>query len=197
MNAPEAVATSTSMKGHVPGEAGVWVFIFGDLVVFGLLFSVFSYYRAHDVALYTQTQATLNQNLGALNTLILLASSWFVFMGVDAVRTGRRLLAPRMLAAAFLCGAGFGAVKFVEYGEKIRAGITPVTNDFYMYYYVLTGLHFVHVLIGMAVLAFMWSKSHKPQPTDGDVSMLESGASYWHMVDLLWIVLFPLIYLVR
>jgi nitric oxide reductase NorE protein len=185
------------MPGHVPGEPGVWVFIFGDLMVFCLLFGVFVFYRAQDVELFAQSQATLNQGYGAFNTLLLLASSWFVVMGVDAARTARRAMAAPLLAGAFACGVGFGVVKFLEYGEKVRAGITLTTNDFYMYYYMLTGLHFVHVLIGLGVLAVMWLRVRRLDAGSGDRRMLESGASYWHMVDLLWIVLFPLIYLVK
>lgn len=188
---------ASRMPGHIPGEPGVWVFIFGDLMVFCLLFGVFVFYRAQDVELFAQSQATLNQHYGAFNTLLLLASSWFVVMGVDAARGARRALAPPLFAGAFLCGVGFGVVKFLEYGEKIGAGITLTTNDFYMYYYMLTGLHFVHVVIGLGVLAAMWLRVRRPAADAGDRRMLESGASYWHMVDLLWIVLFPLIYLVK
>ncbi len=185
------------LQGHIPGEAGIWVFIFGDLLVFALLFGVFVFYRALDVETFTVAQATLNQHYGALNTLLLLASSWFVVMGVDAARRNRSAIASPLLVGAFLCGLGFGVIKFLEYGEKIGAGIGLTTNDFYMFYFMLTGLHFVHVVIGMAVLIAMWLRVRRPAPTGSDVSMLESGASYWHMVDLLWIVLFPLIYLLK
>jgi len=104
------------------------------------------------------------------------------------------------------CGLGFAAVKIIEYREKITAGITLTTNDFYMYYYIFTGLHFLHVLIGMGVLVFLWFKARaavqrKGELSDGDnekeMMLIESGASYWHMVDLLWIVLFPLLYLMK
>ena len=97
-------------------------------------------------------------------------------------------------------------VKIIEYSEKLSAGITITSNDFYMYYYIFTGLHFLHVLIGMGVLVFLWyrarlaAKNSLARDTaviEKDMVLVESGASYWHMVDLLWIVLFPLLYLMK
>jgi len=190
----------------VPGEVGIWVFILGDMMIFGLFFIVFVYYRGLDLELYLQSQATLNQNYGAINTLFLLASSWFVAMAVDDMRSKTTRLAPYFFTLAMLCGLGFAVVKIIEYREKIRAGITLTTNDFYMYYYIFTGLHFLHVLIGMGVLVFLWFKAKAAVQRNGDVPigdkakemmLIESGASYWHMVDLLWIVLFPLLYLMK
>jgi len=193
-------------KPHVPGEVGIWVFILGDMVIFGLFFIVFVYYRGLDIELYLQSQAALNQNYGAINTLFLLASSWFVAMAVDDMRSKTTRLAPRFFVLAMLCGLGFAVVKIIEYREKITAGITMTTNDFYMYYYIFTGLHFLHVLIGMGVLVFLWYKARAVVQRKGELPngnnekemmLIESGASYWHMVDLLWIVLFPLLYLMK
>ncbi|OUS16556.1 hypothetical protein A9Q88_06675 [Gammaproteobacteria bacterium 50_400_T64] len=193
-------------KLHVPGEVGIWVFILGDMVIFGLFFIVFVYYRGLDLELYLQSQATLNQNYGAINTLFLLASSWFVAMAVDDMRSKTTRLAPRFFVLAMLCGLGFAVVKIIEYREKITAGITLTTNDFYMYYYIFTGLHFLHVLIGMGVLVFLWFKARAAVQRKGELPvgdkekemmLIESGTSYWHMVDLLWIVLFPLLYLMK
>ena len=184
-------------KSHVPGEVGIWVFIMGDMMIFGILFCTFLFYRAEDVELYIQSQSTLNQNYGAINTLFLLASSWFVVMGVEAARRFKTQLATAMLGSAFACGIGFGVVKILEYSEKVQAGLTLTTNDFYMFYYMLTGIHFLHVIIGLVVLAFLVNKVRRPLNKPGELMVLESGASYWHMVDVLWIVLFPLIYLLK
>ena len=194
------------IKPHVPGEVGIWVFILGDMVIFGLFFIVFVYNRGLNSDVYLQSQATLNQNYGAINTLFLLASSWFVAMAVDDMRSKVVRLAPLFFTLAMLCGLGFGVVKVVEYREKISAGITLTTNDFYMYYYIFTGLHFLHVLIGMGVLVFLWFKARaavrrnvakSTAVKENEMMLIESGASYWHMVDLLWIVLFPLLYLMK
>ena len=93
-------------------------------------------------------------------------------------------------------GTCFVAIKSVEYSEKISAGITPGTNDFYMYYFALTGLHLAHVVIGLVVLTVL-SRLAKAEPSSTHIAFFESGACFWHMVDLLWLVIFPLIFLVR
>jgi len=202
----EIVSPLTPETPRVPGEAGVWIFILGDMVVFSLFFTVFVYYRGHDIELYLQSQATLNQFYGVLNTLFLLTSSWFVVMGVEGLRSKAPKYSPHFFILAMACGIGFSWIKIIEYKEKVSAGITLTTNDFYMYYYIFTGLHFLHVLIGLGVLLFLLFKakiivqrsSHKSTgTTQKEMTLIESGASYWHMVDLLWIVIFPLLYLLK
>jgi len=184
---------------RLPGEAGIWVFIFGDLLVFSLFFGTFLFYRAEDVALFTESQATLSETFGVFNTALMLSSSWFVAMGVNAVRKNWVKVPMILFGLAFLCGAGFGVVKVFEYSEKISHGITLNTNDFYMYYYLFTGIHMLHVLIGMGVLAFLafYCKAQKGVYADKDIRNIESGGCFWHVVDLLWIVLFALLYMVK
>ena len=187
----------TVTESHVPGELGVWIFIFGDMIIFSLFFMVFLYYRNLDTQTFLNSQKLLSQNFGAVNTIFLLTSSWFVVLAVQAVRRNSGRIAGRLFLLAFLCGIGFAIVKFLEYGEKIRGGYTLITNDFFMYYYIFTGIHFIHVILGMAVLVFLYRKSRSVQFSATDIQMFESGGAYWHMVDLLWIVLFPLLYLVK
>lgn len=182
---------------HLPGEAGVWIFIIGDMLMFSLLFSVFLYYRADDVALFASSQQALNQTYGLFNTILMLTSSWFVALAIHAQRYRLVHLTTRFLIGAVLCGLGFIVVKVFEYGEKFAADLTIVTNDFFMYYYLLTGIHLLHVVIGIIVLLYLCTVSRGPELSEGDVNMLESGASFWHMVDMLWIVLFALLYLMR
>jgi nitric oxide reductase NorE protein len=183
---------------HVPGEAGAWIFILGDMCVFAVFFTVYLAQRSHDAALFAQSQDTLNQNAGALNTILLLFSSLFVVLALRAVRlSSRRHLAPRLILMALACGGGFVVVKAFEYHEKIAAGITPATNDFYMYYFVLTGLHLFHLIIGTAVLVVLWRFAKKSALSRNQLAFFEGGACFWHMVDLLWIVLFPLLFLAR
>ncbi|HEY3657353.1 MAG TPA: cytochrome c oxidase subunit 3 family protein [Steroidobacteraceae bacterium] len=182
---------------HLPGEFGIWLFVIGDMSVFGLLFGTYMFYRADSPDLYAQSQLALNKNFGALNTLLLLCSSWLVAMAVQHAKAGRGAFVPVGVAGAFCCGAGFAIIKIIEYWQKFAAGITPSTNDFYMFYFVLTGVHFLHLLFGMGVLAYMWLRFRICEWTPGDQSTLESGASFWHLIDLLWIVLFPLLYLLR
>ena len=182
---------------HVPGEVGVWIFILGDMVVFALFFVTFLYYRAQNVELFATSQAMLNQNRGAINTLLLLASSWFVVLGVRSLHQHLTHLAPRLFGVALLCGLGFVVVKFFEFSEKIGHGVTATTNDFFMYYFIFSGIHLLHVFIGIGVLVFMIVHLRKNTATTPNMVLIEGGASYWHMVDLLWIVLFPLLYLIK
>ena len=184
-------------KNYLPGEIGVWVFILGDMMMFALLFIVFIYYRGQDVSLFSASQTTLNQAYGAFNTLLMLSSSWFVALAIHSARKNLGTMGARFFVLAFSCGLAFVVVKIFEYGENFRAGITITTNDFYMYYFMLTGIHLIHVLIGLGVLTFLWSTSRSAVLDERDIGVLESGACFWHMVDILWIVLFALFYLMR
>ncbi|WP_176599252.1 cytochrome c oxidase subunit 3 family protein [Sphingobium sp. 15-1] len=184
---------------RLPGEPGIWVFIFGDLLIFSLFFGTFLFYRAEDVAQFTSSQAMLSKSFGVFNTALMLSSSWFVAMGVNAVKENRVKVPTALFSLAFLCGAGFGVVKVFEYSEKISLGITLNTTEFYMYYYMFTGIHMVHVIIGMGVLAFLAfsCNARKGVYAEKDIRNIESGACFWHVVDLLWIVLFPILYMVK
>ncbi|MEM7469216.1 MAG: cytochrome c oxidase subunit 3 [Pseudomonadota bacterium] len=182
---------------HIPGEFGVWIFVLGDMCIFALFFAVYLFYRTEDLPLFIESQQTLNQNFGAVNTLLLLFSSLFVALAVLDIREQQGKYATRLIGLAIACGLGFAAVKFFEYGEKLRAGIGITSNDFFMYYYIFTGIHFIHVLIGLVVLLLMFFAARDGIQTDNAMRTFESGGIFWHMVDLLWIVLFPLLYLIR
>jgi len=132
-----------------------------------------------------------------INTLLLLTSSLFVIVGIRAIRRRARTVAPWCFVGAFVCGLGFSTMKFLEYSDKANHHITPSTNQFWMYFYILTGLHFFHLLVGMCVLIYLMVKSKKRLLTVKEYAFVEGGACFWHMVDLLWIVLFPLLYFVR
>jgi nitric oxide reductase NorE protein len=181
---------------RMPGEEGVWGLIIGDLFVFSLFFLTTLYYRASEAEVFARSQLTLNLGFGLINTLLLLTSSLLVATGVHRVRSGRPLPS-RFFGAAILCGLGFVAIKVVEYSEKIRAGLSFGTNDFYMLYFAFTGIHLFHVLIGLGVLTYLMKASRRPEAAMSNLMLIESGACFWHLVDLLWIVLFALFYLVR
>jgi nitric oxide reductase NorE protein len=181
----------------VPGEVGTWVFIFGDMVVFAILFATYLYYRAQDPKLFTTSQQALHQTYGAINTLLLLLSSLLVVIAVRSVRRQMHHVAPWLILGAIACGIAFSALKVAEYTETAGAGVDPSTNNFFMSYFVYTGLHWFHLLVGLGVLLYLFTLARKPVLTSRQFGFLEGGASYWHMVDLLWIVLFSLLYLVR
>jgi nitric oxide reductase NorE protein len=190
-----AKTPSAHQERRMPGEPGIWMFIFGDMLMFSLLFLTYLWYRSEDVAGFQAAQKQLNQLLGMFNTFFMLSSSWFVASAVKMARRQNVKATVAGFAMGFACGLGFAVVKYFEYGEKIRAGISLTTHDFFMYYYLYTGLHFMHVLIGMGVLAYMGRYALSGGFDAVKIRNLESGASFWHVVDLLWIVLFALLYL--
>jgi len=181
---------------RLPGVEGVWVFVFADMTMFAVMFVCFMLDRQASPALFEQSRQALNRDLGGINTLILLTSSMLVVLAIDALKHGRPRQAPGLFALAMACGFAFMLSKAFEYAGKFKAGITLLTNDFFMYYFILTGIHLVHVIAGNVVLAVLWHKS-KAAPAGGSLGLYEGGATYWHMVDLLWVCLFPLLYLVR
>lgn len=183
---------------RVPGEAGIWVLLFGDLVVFTTLFITYLVERGANPVLFAESQDVLNRTFGAINTLVLLTSSLLVVLATHAMKRDdlRRYAYPLTLAAVGVGGC-FVVIKAAEYHEKISAGVTAYTNEFFMWYFVLTGLHLVHVFFGLGLLLAMSRVARKPVPTDTHIAYFEVGACFWHVVDLLWIVIFPLLVLVR
>ena len=186
-----------SVEPRLPGETGVWMFIIGDVLVFSLLFAVFVYDRSQEVALFVEQQQLLNQTFGLVNTLLLLTSSWLVVLAVHGARTGQLSRARGCFALAILCGIGFFVIKYFEWGEKLAADLTIETNNFFMYYYLMTGIHLMHMVIGIGVLVFLWQSVRGTEFDAQGVGVLESGACFWHLVDILWIALFALLYLMR
>ncbi len=186
---------SSSRDGHLPGDGHMWVMVLGDLVIFGAYFIIFMIYRAMSPQEFLESQQHLNLNIGALNTLVLLTSSWFVARSVSAVRTGDHSRALRLTYLGGLCGVLFVVIKAYEWTAKIAQGYTMSANQFFMFYYMLTGVHLFHVALGLLILGIVVRELRNPRRRR--VSMAESGATYWHMVDLLWIVIFALLYVMR
>lgn len=188
--------SAASRERRVPGEVGTWVFILGDMTVFTVVFATYLYYRGQEPALFDASQQQLDRSIGAINTLALLSSSLCVALGLRAFRRpGGR--AAGLFAGGFALGLVFVFNKYLEYGDKIDHGHTPGSNGFWTYYYVLTGLHLFHLLVGLCVLGYLIVQSRKATVTRTTYGYVEGGACLWHMVDLLWIVLFPLLYLVH
>jgi len=188
--------TALSNTAHrLPGEVGIWVFVLFDLVFFALLFLSYVIERAGNPVLFAESQRRLDVGLGLINTLILLTSSWLVALAVHIARVGASKLCARCLWAAALCGSAFISIKLVEYGTKFHAGISMLTNDFFMFYFAMTFIHFVHVIVGTVVLLVVAAKARRGDYQGGNVKGIETAGIYWHMVDLLWVMLFPLIYL--
>ncbi|MBN3785340.1 cytochrome c oxidase subunit 3 [Burkholderia sp. Ac-20353] len=172
-------------------------FIIADIAIFGAFFVAFMTERRGQLKLFDVSSHSLNIELGLLNTLILMTSGMFVACAVDAARRARVGQVRRWLLLAMLIGAGFGVTKLTEYFDKFSHGISMLTNDFFMFYFVLTGAHFIHFVAGMIILGTLWFRAGREPVHEGPLfEWIQSGALYWHMVDLLWIVIFPMLYLV-
>ena len=184
-----------------PGDFGIWVVVYIELITFGFLFLGYAFSRRADVALFNESQLLLDQRLGFINTLILITSSYFVVKAIEAIKLVDREkasgLASKWLAAAMSLGFLFLVIKMVEFSDKFSQGINLSTNTFFMFYLLLTAFHFMHVILGVIILFNIRQKTKLGGYSIEDHRGMETGATYWHLVDLLWIVLFPLIYIIR
>ena len=182
---------------YPPGDLAIWVFILAELFAFFVLFTAYAFTRLKHLALFNEMQRTLNSDAGMLNTLLLITGSWCVARAVAAIKANHAVASARWLLAAIGTGCGFLVVKYFEYGAKFSLGINLDTNLFYTFYIALTMFHAMHVVLGMTILGFVWKKAAQGGYTAHDHRGMETGASYWHMVNLVWIILFPLVYLMR
>lgn len=185
-------------RTRIPGEAGIWVLVLGDMAEFALFFGTFMYARGRNPAVFAAGNSTLNLTYGALNTVLLLTSSLLV---AQAVATSQKAEhspnVVRLLNGAFLCGGGFVAIKALEWSHLLQAGHSITSSQFYLYYFMFTGIHLVHVLIGLTALGRIRQMARRSEPTFHLPETIETFGIFWHMVDLLWIVLFALFYLIE
>ncbi|MGI5219572.1 cytochrome c oxidase subunit 3 [Nocardia sp. CA-290969] len=179
----------------LPGDGHMWVMVLGDLLIFGAYFVIFMVHRAMAPDEFLAAQQHLNLDLGTLNTLVLLASSWFVARSVHAARAGTYERALRLVYAGAACGVLFMMIKAFEWFAEAGAGRTLSSGEFFTFYYMLTGVHLFHVALGLLILGVVVRELRSPRRRR--ISVTESGAIYWHMVDLLWIVIFGLLYVMR
>jgi nitric oxide reductase NorE protein len=195
--ASQLVRPPTAKVGHVPGEAAVWVFIIGVLLFFTLCFIQFYLSRTTLAEVFVSSQRALSINFAAVNTILLLTGSLFVVMGVHHVKDGRTRSGANLFTLAIGCAAVFGVDKVFEYSHELAAHHTATSNVFFQYYFMFTGFHALHLLIGIAFLTRMRARALAGTPTADDIRFIEVGASFWHLVDLLWVLLFPILYIVH
>ena len=176
----------------LPGNLMMWILIFSELAVFGVAFVGFAIARVLDPATFAAGQAHLNGTLGALNTMVLVTSGYLAARAVAAGRRGAAKQARRAMLAAAAVGSVFLAVKAVEYSATLGAGLTIDSDTFFTLYFLLTGFHALHVVLGIVILLLVARSG--PETL---VENLETGAAFWHMVDLVWVILYPLVYLIR
>jgi len=190
------IMTDTTMDNHrtedfsgLPGNLMMWILILSELAVFGVAFVGFEVARAFDPATFDAGQAHLDRLLGGVNTLVLVTSGYIAALGVEAGRKGLKAKASRLFIAASGVGSVFLVIKMVEYSATLSAGYTIDSDAFFGLYFMLTGFHALHVVFGIGLLLVVsfWNS----------VENLETGAAFWHMVDLIWVLLYPIVYLIR
>ena len=180
---------------YVPGERDIWVFVLFEALVFSSYFIVYLIKRVQNPQLYLHSQEHLSQGFGIANTLVLLISSLFMAQGVRAARDGRYGAALRQVTLTVFCGVLFLCSKLFEWNIEIRQGFEFSTNEFFSFYYFLTGIHVLHVVFGFVFLGVVIYQLSSPQRRSQVI--VETGATYWHMVDFLWVFIFALLYVMR
>lgn len=187
-NAEEAAADWGALS-RLPGNPMMWVLILSELVVFGAFFIAFASARAFHPVAFNASQAHLDRLLGGINTMILLTSGLAAALAVQARAANKVRTCRLWLAGSALGGFAFMAIKAVEYADKAAQGIDIDTDTFFTLFYLMTGFHVLHVVLGIVFLGVVaWRCS---------LENVETATAFWHMVDLIWVLLYPLVYLIR
>jgi len=178
---------------YPPGGILMWILIFLELITFGIALVVLVVNSKENPELFHQSRLALNTTFGVLNTIFLLTSGFFMATTVHQFKQSNNQKASFYLNLTMLGGLLFILLKGLEYYLKIYAGYTLGYNSFYTFYWLLTGFHFIHVLVGLIILLFMQNGIKKATAKLEDV---EASAAFWHMCDLIWLLLFPILYLI-
>ncbi|MFL9825078.1 cytochrome c oxidase subunit 3 [Rhodoplanes sp. SY1] len=173
----------------LPGHAMMWVLIFSELAVFGILITSVAVVRLVRPAEAAATQALLDPRLAFVNTLVLIVSGWLAARAAGAARADARPATRRRLAGAMAFGVVFIVIKLLEYAGEFGAGLDPEASAFATLYVLITGFHLLHVGLGIVILAVVAPRA--------EADAVETGTAFWHMIDLVWLMIFPVVYLVR
>lgn len=189
-------------------KMGIWLFLVQEILFFGGLFCAFALFRAKYFAAFVEGHNHLDWKMGGVNTIVLITSSFTMALGVRAAQTNKRAMGTAMLAITFLLAGAFLVVKYFEYSHKIHDGllpgayftakgfVNPEANIFFGCYFMMTGIHGLHVIIGMGLILWILIRNHQGYYSSRYYAPVEGVGLYWHLVDLVWIYLFPLLYLV-
>jgi len=178
-----------------PGQPDMWVLVMIEAMTFSAYFVVYTLCYRDEPDLFLRSQAHLDLAFGVVNTLLLLTSSWSIARCVERSRAGewRAALANLWLTAGG--GVLFCVLKLYEWSVEIGQGFTFTTNRFFAFYYFLTGMHLLHVLVGFIALGVIFYQLKSPARRSQE--LIETGATYWHLVDFLWVIIFALLYVMR
>jgi cytochrome c oxidase subunit III len=192
-------------KDYEGSKLAMWLFLFTEILLFGGLFISYAYYRARYPIEFHEAGHHLNVAIGVANTIILLTSSLTVALSIGAIQRGNRRLSILCLTGTIVLGAVFLFDKYIEWSGEIHQGLYPNSpillklplgeQIFFGLYYSMTGLHGLHVLIGIILLSVMLGLVAAKKIAGNDFNKLENSGLYWHLVDVIWIFLLPLFYL--
>jgi len=175
-------------------KLGMWIFLSSEVMLFAGFIGSFVSLRAANLVMMTEAAGLLNRPMGALNTFILITSSLTMAMAVGAMGRGNRKWVKLFLVLTILLALGFCGVKAIEYTEKFSHHYTPHTNLFFSFYFIMPGLHALHVVVGIGLMLWVLVGVSRNSPR-WDATSVENVGLYWHFVDVVWIFLFPLLYL--
>ena len=192
------MSTSVEPSGvaprHLPGDLAMWFFILAELSVFAILILAFAVTQTLKPQLFSESRLLLNTSTGLAMTLSLLTAGLFAALAQEQVRRSRPRPGAVWLLAALLAACVYVVLKVSEYRHLLASGLDMEHNTFFTLYWILTGFHFLHVVLGMFILGWLAERCRRGLHDAHNRSGFESGVLYWHMVDLIWVVLFPLVY---
>jgi nitric oxide reductase NorE protein len=178
-----------------PGDPDMWLFVVVESLVFTSYFCIYLYARTQHERAFLEAQSALTMWLGILDTIVLLTSSWAIARCVQHTRAGRYEAAKRCAFITIGLGAVFFALKIAEWVHLIRGGNTFTSSDFMQHFFFLTSIHAIHLIIGFVVLGVLVHQLSDPRRRSTET--IETCSTYWHTVDLFWVVIFALLYVVR
>ena len=188
-------AERVGVARRLPGDLAMWFFILAELSVFALLILAFTAAQALHPQMFSEGRQLLDHSTGLAMTLSLLTAGLFAALALEQARQDRPRRAALMLCGALLLACGYVGIKLSEYAHLLANGLGMEHNTFFTLYWILTAFHFLHVLLGMVILAWLAEGCRRRRYGAQQHSGLESGVLYWHMVDLVWVVLFPVVYI--
>lgn len=182
---------------RLPGDLAMWFFILVELSCFAILILAFAVTQLLHPEMFSQSRASLDSSTGLALTLSLLTSGLFAALAVEQVRLDQSRRAAWLLLAALLTSCIYVVLKLNEYSHLSSLGLGMEHNTFFTLYWILTGFHFLHVLLGMVILGWMAELCRRRAYSAQSHAGMESGVLYWHMVDMVWVLLFPLVYVLN
>ncbi|KAA3633128.1 MAG: nitric oxide reductase [Bacteroidetes bacterium] len=180
---------------YPPAGILLWIIIFVELLTFTIGIGVFLYQRSQDPASFSESAAMLNETFGVINTLVLITGGFMMATSLHQLKSGNNRKSLIWIRGASLMGVLFLVIKGYEYYEKMVKGLTIDYDSFYSFYWLLTGFHFIHVLVGVVILVILARGIRKGDYSKSEYLDVESGGAFWHMCDLIWLFLFPVMYL--